>query len=104
MTKRVAVMIFAVCAIIVGAVAYIYRPVSWSDRVDYGIPCQDWIRAEFNDGRSTSIRDAWRKRGHLVFEILAARESGNVASVYLCVINPKTGDLLKPSAFDTSWR
>lgn len=78
------------------------RPVSARDMLTYGRECSEWISAEVNQCRGTEIGDAWRKRGALVFEILAEEADRTSRSIYLCVFEPDTGRMRKPSAFSSS--
>ena len=71
---------------------------------NFGGQCERWISKEFGDGRDARVKDSWRKRGKLVFEVLAARESPGTMDVYLCVVDKAADTMQKPSAFDQSWR
>ena len=84
---------------------FMYGPVSTGDKERYGKACREWIMKEFNDGRATQVSDVWRKRGNLVFEVLAPNVEKTRFSVYLCVVDTKKGTLFKPGAFENaSWR
>ena len=69
------------------------------------LDCVRWIGAEFAQGRGAAANGHWIKRGRIVVEVLVDRPSGNISDVVLCVFDPESGDLLKPSVFDAqNWR
>lgn len=70
----------------------------------YGKACTDWLSAEVGHGRPAQILDQWKRRGRIVFEVAIQKDTGSSASVYLCVVDPASGTMLKPGAFDPSWR
>jgi hypothetical protein len=96
-------------AIVVGivtALAFLafYRPVSASEQASYGTQCARWIGEEFGEGARGTIIDSWRKRGDLVFVIAVPDRRNSYSQILPCVVSPSTGSMVKPSAFDQSWR
>lgn len=82
-----------------------WGPVSASERDRYGERCRAWITEEYGEGRTGRLGDDWRRRGRIVFEILIPdRERPTTSNVFLCVYDPSAHRMLKPSAWDTSWR
>lgn len=82
-----------------------WRPVSDDERHRYGGSCRDWITEEYGNGRQGWLGEGWRRNGRIVFEILIPQaDRPATASVFLCVYDPSTHNMLKPSAWDNSWR
>lgn len=78
--------------------------ISPSDARSYGRECTDWISKNYGDGRKSEVFDSWKKRGNIVFEVGVPKEDNpSMASMYLCVVDPSKGTIMKPSAFDQSW-
>ncbi len=65
--------------------------------------CVRWIDEEFADGRFVRVHDSWDRRGRMVVQLLLTEEGKSSGSLMLCVFDPDTGSVLKPSAFDASW-
>lgn len=104
-TKSILWILAFISALAVITGLFIYGPVSATDKERYGKACREWIAKEFNNGRSAQVSDVWRKRGNLVFEVLAPNAEKTRHSVYLCVVDTKKGTLFKPGAFEnSSWR
>ena len=86
------------------ALWYFTTHISTADALRYGEQCKKWISKEFEEGGETLVGGHWKKKGKMVFEILAPKVGTNSSSLYLCVVDKSKGTMLKPSAFDASWR
>jgi hypothetical protein len=76
---------------------------SEADVKRYGVECGNWIGDEYGNGQPARVSDVWNKGENLVFEVLVPKESSTSSSVFLCVVDPAKGSMIKPSAFDNSW-
>jgi hypothetical protein len=79
-------------------------PVSAGDRARYEEECRDWISEEFAGGATAEVVASWKRRGQPVFQVATRSLGGTSRSLYLCVVDKRSNIMLKPSAFDTSWR
>ncbi|ETD02895.1 hypothetical protein U717_04220 [Rhodobacter capsulatus R121] len=67
--------------------------------------CVRWIGEEFGRGQAAAAHDHWIKRGHVVVEVIVNRRDTESGDAFLCVVDPESGDLFKPSVFEThTWR
>jgi hypothetical protein len=97
--------LLASAAVLIGAAAYWHFIfISAADAKTYRRICEEWIAKEFNDNRATEAGKPWKRRGKIVFEVLATRNEGTAKDVFLCVVDPAAGTLMKPSMLDASWR
>lgn len=69
-----------------------------------GEECSKWLKSEFQNTESARTGDHWTKRGNLVFEVLLMRSGETSEEIHLCIVDTENGRLMKPSAFDQSWR
>lgn len=70
-----------------------------------GAACIKWMETEIVPGYRARIIESWRKSGHIVFRIGVSEAGSSTGQVFLCVVDPATGDMLKPGAFAAGeWR
>lgn len=105
MDKSTRNTLIASALVLAGAAGYWHFIfISAADAAAYRAACEKWISQEFADGRATEAGKPWKRHGKIVFQVFAAREEGALKDGFLCVVDPAEGTLLKPSAFDASWR
>lgn len=103
-TAQTVAGIAVIIAAVAGFVWFQSNHISSSDASSYGDECSTWISKNYGDGRTAKVFDSWKKRGNMVFEIgVTQADNPSMASMYLCVVDPSKGTMMKPSAFDQSW-
>ena len=103
-TAQTVVGIAIIAAAVAGFAWFQSNHISPGDASSYGDECSTWISKNYGDGRTARVFGSWKKRGNMVFEIgVTQADNPSMASMYLCVVDPSKGTMMKPSAFDQSW-
>lgn len=99
--------LFVVTVLAVGVLSFggakLYHAIDRPDMEQVQRACVAWLSGDYNDGNPARALDSWRRRGRVVVQIGLVTPGDSMMTSVLCVYDPSTERLMKPSVFDTRW-
>ena len=107
--KRLVMVVAGVAIVIAGVAGYSYHTLGQknlaiaADMANYEDQCQRWVAKEFSDSHEAILSKSKIVEDQFVFDFFTPKRRGSTDGYsVLCVVDPKTGSMFRPGAFERS--